>query len=950
MLDKQINLFKVDTNAFLSEDEKQVKIYLNSLNKYKKSLEDFVRKNKSKVKDDKDIELKYDINNCKAKIEELKVEIKLEKKLVKSMLLKLCADKVEYNKTHDKKELRSLDKSFLYYKDNKTGKEEVNLKNVISMFESSLTRSFGIKTNELTTDIFIVDVYYFDIAQDLILNGFMYNDKKYIYFSSSAGQIRTKKAVFVEENKFKLQQNKLTCGLTTDMINKKGGMNINKYLAYTSLCNSATELWEDIFEKEFDIDRSIVVDDFETLVTCKVDNIDYETYEITKDVTKDIPIPHTDGCGMILSSYCDKNFMVRLPFLKGLLGSFDYVKFIKTNQCSSKITDIWGQEYDIINDDIQIIFTKSQLKMYKFFDSWDEYKNNFKKYECEAGICSLEEDKISNAKINYQMLQSLYAMTDEEIKEICKYSKEKVKKITSSVENMMNIFGVYLDDENQDEKDYFQKALKLYPELLNDPSNKDNIRDLKDSLVKRYRSGKLDVLGKFTFVLPDLYAFCEWLFMNIKVPKGLLENGEVFCKLYKNSNKLDCLRSPSLYIEHAIRKNMCNKKYRNQKLSDWFQTNAIYTSTYDLITRILQLDVDGDKLLVLSQKKLIEIAERHMQGINPLYYEMKKANSKEINEQEKYNGLILAFTGGNIGGISNDITKIWNTKIIGEEELNAIKWLCMETNFTIDYAKTLFKPKRPEHVDTILKKYSNKKVPYFFYYAKDKKFEECEEINKSLMNKIVEEIEDTRLLFNSVKKLKKIDYKLFLKNQKDLYSNDKINTIYDNYNSQYGNNLKVDEDNRNKNNIPQITKKLKQLFYEVEPDDEKIINSLVKHLYSKPSNKKKKLLWFTYGGELYHNLESNINIDTSVCMKCGKRVYNNELVRSKCSECRKTEIKDLCGKKLIKCVDCNCEFEVDSKSNNRQRCDECKKKAKLDKYRKYNEKRKNTTSQIQTNS
>ena len=48
---------------------------------------------------------------------------------------------------------------------------------------------------------------------------------------------------------------------------------------------------------------------------------------------------------------------------------------------------------------------------------------------------------------------------------------------------------------------------------------------------KKYKGAHLDVVGKFTFVLPDLYAFCEWLFMGIKVPKGLLENKILVIKL-----------------------------------------------------------------------------------------------------------------------------------------------------------------------------------------------------------------------------------------------------------------------------------------------------------------------------------------------------------------------------------------------------------------------------------
>ena len=173
---------------------------------------------------------------------------------------------------------------------------------------------------------------------------------------------------------------------------------------------------------------------------------------------------------------------------------------------------------------------------------------------------------------------------------MCSVPNKKIKEITDSLENALDFFGVNLDDEEERNKDWFQKSLKLYPELLTDPASKDDLRDLKNSLVKKYRGAKLDVTGKFTFVLPDLYAFCEWLFCGIENPIGLLDDGEVFCKLYKNEDKLDCLRSPHLYIEHAIRKNVCNKKYRKQYLSEWFTTDAVYTSTHDLISRILQFD------------------------------------------------------------------------------------------------------------------------------------------------------------------------------------------------------------------------------------------------------------------------------------------------------------------------------------------------------------------------
>ena len=936
MLDKQINLFKVDTNAFLFESEyNKKKWYDNRITSQKDNLDNLSEMYKNDNKNELYLEI----------VKNIKKSISDNKKKYKKYILNCAKENVKrnYGKKENKK-IRELNKNRLFYID-KYNKENVCINNIVSMFESTLTRSFGINTNDLTYDIFIIEVYYYDIAQDLIANGFNYNNKHYVYFSSSAGQIRTKKMVFVEENKYNNCKPKLMCGLTLDKINELGGMNINKFLAYLALSNSATELWYNIFNKEFDINRCIVVDDFETMVKGKVDNINYETYEISENVIKDIPIPHTDGCGMILSSYSDKNFMIRLPWIKGLLGSFDFKKFIEVNQCTSIVTDIWGQEYDIINDDIQIIFTKSQLKMHKYYSDWNEYKEYFKKYNCEACVCNIEEDKIPSAKINYQMLQTLYKITDKEISDLCKFPNKKIVEISDSVEHMLKFYGAELDNENE-ENTFYQKSLKLYPELLKDTSCKEDLRDLRNSLVNKYKGGKLDVMGKFTFVLPDLYAFCENLFMNIEIPKGLLENNEVFCNLYENAEELDCLRSPSLYIEHAVRKNVCKK----EELQEWFCTNAIYTSTHDLITKILQLDVDGDKLLVLAQKSIIEIAKRCMEGVNPLYYEMKKAKAELLNSKSIYNGLKLAFTGGNIGIISNNITKIWNQDEITEEELKAVRWLCMETNFTIDYAKTLFKPTRTDKADAILKKYHKTKLPYFFKYAKDKDYatetidgvEQTTEksqvglSNNSMMNKICKSIIKSKIMFNNVRNLEDVNYLILLKNKKDEYSNDLINECYIKWNKKYGNNLKVDDNNKYNNNMNFILSEIKKELFTFENDEDKIVNSLVKLLYGKKTSLKKKLLWYLFGENIYNNIKENIDNATKVCKICGKRVNKKELLNGLCEKCNNKKNKT----KTTHCTKCGKLIKIKSKFDSSTKyCDGCAREMELEKYKRYNEKR-----------
>lgn len=574
---------------------------------------------------------------------------------LKEKLKEMLAASLERNMLADHKCLRKL------------RDEAVNDKNIISVFESTLTRTLGLKNDELTDDILVITVYFFDIIQDLILHGFEYKGEKYKFFTASAGQIRTKKTVFIKESLWKQHEASLMCGLSVDSINEQGGINVNKYLAYLALSNSATDLWED-----FDIDRCIVVPDFEGAVTGLVDYIDDVTYEVErKEVT--VGIEHTDGCGMMLPSVSKKNFMIRLPWIKGLLASFDFRKFIERHGCSPVIEDIYGDKHDVLAEDIQIIFTKSQFKMHKYYSNWNEYKENFKKYNCQAGTCKEEEDYIRPAHINYQMLQTLTDITDAEILKIADEGIRRLRNLTTTVSSMLEAFGV---NKNRRDMSPFQEALWIYPEMLNDTYCRETLKDIKKSMVKQYRAGKLPVRGKFTFVVPDLYAFCERLFLQEPYPQGLLKDGEVSCRLYRHVDKLDCLRSPHLYKEHAVRKNVIN-----DEIEEWFCTDAIYISCQDLISRILQCDFDGDTILVIADKTIIEVAERNMQDIVPLYYEMKKAEPVIINNEEFYKGMTAAWLGGNIGAISNDITKIWNSKDeISEDELRAVKLLCMENN------------------------------------------------------------------------------------------------------------------------------------------------------------------------------------------------------------------------------------------------------------------------------
>ena len=743
-------------------------------------------------------------------------------------------------------------------------------KNVVSLFESALTRALDITTNSLTYDLMILNVFFFQVFESLVRDGFIYNGEKYIFLTASAGQIRTKRAVFIREAAYQKVQSRIMCGLTIEDINNQGGINPNKFLAYLALNNSATDVW-----KDFDIDKSIVVDDFESGVLGQVDFIDDITYKIERQ-EKEVEICQTDGCGMMLDG---PTRMVRLPWIKGLLVQFPFDKFIKEKCSNNKciVTDIYGEEHDILAEGIRYIFTKSQFKLAKYFNSWSCYKERFKNNQCEACYCNIEEDYIPKARINYQMLQTLSDMKDEEIDRLIKPTLEEIESIGNDYQTTMRLLGA--TDYNQNPS-YFQQALMLYPELFRDPYCRDVLKQTKKSLVKQAKAGRLRVNGRYRFVSPDLYAFCEWLFLGIQNPKGLLQDGEVYVNEFRDGDELACLRSPHLYREWPIRVNK-----RNEETEKWFgMTKCVYTSCHDLISRIVQMDFDGDRLLVIKDRLLTKVAKRNMQGIVPLYYIMKKAKGGLIDNETLYQGMVQAFTTGNIGPISNNITKIWNCGNVGKEQVDVIRWLCMENNYIIDAAKTLYTPTRPKEIHKIISSYTKAKVPDFFQYAKDKFPHQVEEPNQSTMNRIAAKIPGPKIKFS--KSISKFDYRMLMNLNYDfsISSESKVVNSYDKWNSrQYL--FSIEEDNHQKQEDIYMYQKIRQnIIDECNKDINYVVNTLVAYLYTVRKSSQKKTLWACFGDIIVENLKNNLKNEGKVCKICGKRfspVNNKQILCSK---------------------------------------------------------------------
>lgn len=911
-LDKQVNIYSVDTSAFYDYYER----FYDRL-KYRDNI---VYKINSTYKKLKKIKSLY---NSKLKSELLnELQVSRYKSLIK--LLETRYDNynsIFENRKNECKLLLSgndikVKRKFICHQEGvfKAKKNYSNYvrtilpsaiseKDGVSIFDSSLVRILKLDYDKQINDsMFIVRIYYFDILEDLMKNGFYYNNQKYIFFGCSAGQIRQKKAVFIKEDLFKAHEKTIMCGLTGEEINRRGGMNVNKYMAYTNLINSATEIWQG-----FDIDKSIVVDDFETNFIGDVDYITYEEEEIDgviyppySIIRRKMPvaIPHTDGFGIMLDG---KTTMVRLPFVKGLMGVCPYDKFIrefskkKQYRDCGKIKDIYGKEYDILADDIRYIFTKSQFKMWKYYDSWQQYKDYFKLYNCEACKCNEEEEEIKDAKINYQMLQTLSDMTNDELEILCKQTNDDILNAVKDRDTMLKTMGV---SEKFNGGTYLQKCLKIYPELLSDSYLKETLKQNKASLVKQARSGRITIDGKYTFVCPDVYAFMEWLFLGIEEPKGLLETNEVSCNLFDDGIELDCLRSPHLSIEHTIRKNVISKEMKR-----WYKTSCIYTSTRDLISKVLQFDCDGDRLLLIKDKLIIDVAKRNVKryDIVPLFYNMKKANSELVSNDSLLKGLKDAYVGGNIGIDSNKISKCLNNMVqitddMSDKEiafsmeennkiLKCVKLLCMHNNFEIDYAKTLFSIEFDETTEQMIKEYTSQKLPFFFKFAKDKMDDQVEEINNSTVNRMYHIIKNPRLNFNS-SNVGICDHTKLMRN-KDINIDNEVIKMLTYLKKNKKKIMKEHRDGKYKEYY--INSYIRNRILEINNNIEDVSDMLVKYCF-KNNVSNKDILFNSFGDVVLKNLETNIPKNTKQCNVCGERFeYVKKVGKPEiyCSTCKR---------------------------------------------------------------
>lgn len=226
----------------------------------------------------------------------------------------------------------------------------MNERNEIAIFENDIVR-LALADREcekcdyqLLDEIIYMVINHNEILWQILRDGIKIGGREYMLFTATTGQVRNVTVTLMRKDFFEKHKGFLMVGLTTESINANGGMNVGKYLSYNALSLSSSVKPQTVI----DIDRCIVVEGLETVVTDKAKYIDIRTddngqcyvNDIPKEYqTKSISIEHTDGAGMFIPGELPSSCQIRGGYIKGAMFPLDFRLFTHEVSHNSILVD-----------------------------------------------------------------------------------------------------------------------------------------------------------------------------------------------------------------------------------------------------------------------------------------------------------------------------------------------------------------------------------------------------------------------------------------------------------------------------------------------------------------------------------------------------------------------------------------------------------------------------------
>lgn len=446
-------------------------------------------------------------------------------------------------------------------------------------------------------------------------SGFTLNGEKYIRLMCGAGHARTNRVMFVQKKIFKELDRFMRAGCNDIEIV------LAKWNAYYALGGSAT--------LRVSAPRAAVIPD------CNITRkhlVDFATPAEPQDtlerVEKELSFNLWDGMGLISPEMAQKwgqeigddyipgCFVIRNAFVKGLVATFDFRKFAHEKAGKTEITDIYGKTYNV--DDLDVILTESQFKLWRAYDSWDSYIGKITELGWHWGVTKAADSPSSlkrYMRTNYQFLQVLQ-LSDRQLANLCQPTLDWFQSLmTPCTEDiskpLLYLLGKTADANISSEElwnrisDPFIRCLAINPALIKDSYIQNRIISSLNKRIRQAYMGRLMMDATYQFLVADPYALCEYMFgMPIN---GLIPEHQCYNKHWQRfgASRVCVLRSPLTWRSEVNGVFLTN----TEEADEWYKyIDTGHIETIHGLDNMLAggADEDGDCVLVTNNKSFWE--------------------------------------------------------------------------------------------------------------------------------------------------------------------------------------------------------------------------------------------------------------------------------------------------------------------------------------------------------
>lgn len=549
----------------------------------------------------------------------------------------------------------------------------------------------------------------------IIKDGLYINNFKYVRLMCSAGQARVNTVILIREDFESELKKRLRCGAKSVKITK------NKYNAYFALSSSSTYL--------IPKPNVLLINDCEIEMEKRVDWISKIPSEEKGKLTNNERVTESiaklgfnlfDGCGAVSVEfakrvaseleldYIPSAFCIRCAYVKGMVFVIDFKQYAKELGIIYQ-EDLYGVQQKV--EDMDMILTKSQFKLYNAYDSIEQYHDLCDQNGILWGVTKVtpkEDDTYFRS--NYQFCQAIDLRNESDIEELCQPTVEWLNGICGNDVNRTILFllgrmlekpGVDYDDILNLTSDNVAKSLILNKDMINEEYIKSTIIMSVNKKIRETYLGKLILDGNFSVMIPDMYAFMQHAFGQEVT--GALKEFEHYSHFWNQREKTDvvAMRSPLTWRSEV---NKLNLK-RNEITDKWFKylTSGIVYNVWgcDCIIHA-DSDFDGDIVATTDNPVFLRCRFDNL----PITYTKSTVDKEYIKEEELYIADIQSFN-STIGQITNISTSFYELLSAFEDDptkerekteiLERLKLIRKSQGDSIDKAKGIKIEPMPKH-------------------------------------------------------------------------------------------------------------------------------------------------------------------------------------------------------------------------------------------------------------